>query len=470
MLAAAIGAAFLSIAFIRATHAAASGIVVIPVAGELGGGIVTFDRSFVVPPGTAQIDIDVDCPGDEVARLEFGARGPAGVRGWTSVDHVHMDAISASHGYLPGPIEPGEWHVMAGGPLAARSSPTAFEMTIRLSDRLDTPRPTVTSRAGWFAGDLHTHTGHGDGYHTDRGGRSTPVFVFELATRARSAGLDFLAVTEHNTASHWVDVDRVQTARTDLLLLHGREITTPEGHFNAIGERRVTEFQLTPFRSMSRLLLDAGKDGAFLSINHPWLESSEWCYGCGWSGADPEALRFAHGVEVVNGSTPTGARLPGWSWWAERLNHGARLVAVGGSDLHDPEGGKAAIGKPSTVVWSSALSEERIVAGLKSGRAFVRLSPDDPASVDLHAAGVDAGAAMGQAIRGGTMTLSATVAHAAGAECEWIRRGAVIRTVRITRDEWIDTLPVDARRGDWFSVIVRARGRARLISNAIYVN
>ena len=44
----------------------------------------------------------------------------------------------------------------------------------------------------WWAGDLHTHTVHSDGVLT----------VAELARLARGNGLDFIAVTDHNTVSH----------------------------------------------------------------------------------------------------------------------------------------------------------------------------------------------------------------------------------------------------------------------------
>jgi hypothetical protein len=58
--------------------------------------------------------------------------------------------------------------------------------------------------------------------------------------------------------------------------------------------------------------------------------------------------------------------------WADALNQGHRLVAVGGSDVHDPVEGQAAIGRPGTLVWASMLSEDALVSGLKSGRVFIR--------------------------------------------------------------------------------------------------
>ena len=44
----------------------------------------------------------------------------------------------------------------------------------------------------WLAGDFHSHTVHSDGV----------LSVGGLAALAASRGLDFLAVTDHNTTSH----------------------------------------------------------------------------------------------------------------------------------------------------------------------------------------------------------------------------------------------------------------------------
>jgi len=445
----------------------------------LSGGLTRADsdrpveRVFVVPPGTSQIDLDLTCAGTQHdACLDFGARGPGGIRGWSMAGHghVHIDALSASYGYLPGAIEPGEWHVMLGAAPDHDEGERSYQVTIRLSDRPTGARPVLRSAPGWFAGDLHVHSGHSDGYHLDRLGHEVPVSVRDLNVDAGAAHLDFLAVTDHNTVSHWIDVDRAQATSPDLLLLHGREITTARGHFNAIGERRFTDFRLGPERPMRRLLADVAKDGAFLSVNHAWLSSDQWCAGCGWMDRDAETLQEVSGIEVLNGSTPVLAgELPGWTWWADLLNRGERLVAVGGSDVHDPIDGHAAIGRPSTVVWASALSEDAIVAGLKSGRVFVRAVPKEHSFVDLAATSDRITATMGQAISQGRLTLTAHLRGVAGQQCSWIRRGNVVQSSDVHADDQTLTLSTDAVPGDWFSVIVRRHGQPSLLSNAVYV-
>ena len=70
------------------------------------------ERTFVVPTGTSAIDLDLTCAtGETGPLLDFGVQGPSGLRGWSTArtDRVHIDAVSASFGDLPGAIEPGEW-------------------------------------------------------------------------------------------------------------------------------------------------------------------------------------------------------------------------------------------------------------------------------------------------------------------------------------------------------------------------
>jgi len=157
-----------------------------------------------------------------------------------------------------------------------------------------------------------------------------------------------------------------------VLLLHGSEMTTYQGHFNTIGARRPSDYRLGPTRPMRRVLEDAASDGAFLSINHPLSpKDDEWCVGCGWANRDSDTIDGVRGVEIVNGPA-VGDRSPAWQWWADLANAGHRLVAVGGSDSHDPAASNRRVGQPATVVYASALSEDAIVAGLRSGRVYVR--------------------------------------------------------------------------------------------------
>jgi predicted metal-dependent phosphoesterase TrpH len=461
---------------IVAVHVPSDGASV-PSAFTCAGQLTLADRGhvveceFVAPAGIAQVDIDASFRhADRPTQLDLGLRSPAGLRGWSQDrhDHIHVDSNSASYGYLPGKIEPGKWTLLVGVTNITETG-VSYRVDIRLSATLDQPRLALDPYERWYVGDLHTHSGHSDGYHTATDGSRRPVTVEEIQTAARRADLDFVAITDHNTASQWLDVDRAQPLGRGVLLLHGEEITTYEGHFNTIGVRRAPDFSLSVSRPMSQVLREAMSDGGFVSINHPDLPDDDWCRGCRWRHLDAATLDNAQGVEVQNGPLD-GDDLKGWRFWADLLNAGYRLVAVGGSDAHDPDWPTHPVGRPATVVHASSLSEEGLVDGLKHGRAYVRTAGAEGPWIVLSASGGHESVEMGSVIHAGPTRLTLAASHAKGQECHWIRRGETVGVVRIKDDPATLVLDVDAAAGDWFSVILITRGHPTVLSNAIYVD
>jgi len=434
-----------------------------------------FEQPFEVPAGTRRLEIVVTNTGRERRTvLDVGLRGPGGFRGWSGgrSETIQVSPLTATPGYLPGPVEPGTWAVLIGVPNIRQGSEDSFSIRVTLHDT-DRPRPSVVVRPGpgWFAGDLHTHSAHSDGrvrVGTPRATGAPPHRVFDAAV---AAGLDFITLSDHNTVAHWLDVDRLQPFYDSLLLLHGREVTTYRGHANTAGEHGFHEFRLpSPTASPAALLRPIAAAGAFVSINHPGRPDDESCMGCGWNVSDDEMLRTVHGVEVVNGMTRSG---PQWGWpiWAAWLNRGARLTAIGGSDEHTPDEERDyRVGEPTTVVWARELSEAAIVEGLKSGRVYIRTRGPEGPTLEFEAALDGVWHSMGAIVplrRAGALRLRATVGRAEGQVLEWIRNGEVLATESLGR------VPVErtvaARPGDWFSLVIRASGDPTLISNPIYV-
>jgi hypothetical protein len=169
--------------------------------------IYSYDRP-QVPPGAKgnALDIGIFSP----AGFQLG--NERGFRGWSGGfrDRFTISASDATPGYLPGPIDPGRWHLILGPYTVARQG-LAYKIDITLRfgrpDAPFTPRPApATAKArnrgrAWYRGDGHLHTVHSDG-------RRTPA---ELAAAARAAGLDFFVSTEHNTSSaslRWASMPR----------------------------------------------------------------------------------------------------------------------------------------------------------------------------------------------------------------------------------------------------------------------
>lgn len=219
----------------------------------------------------------------------------------------------------------------------------------------------------WLRGDLHCHTTHSDG---DSG-------VAEVIAVAEAAGLDFLAITDHDTSmegtpSHWYDPD---FRSEHLVLLYGVEWTSAKGHGNV--------FASSPFeykalwtanrkRDAEAAVEAAHLEGAYFSVNHPKGMVGAWRYG------DPCGADF---IEVWNAPfyLPSKNRLAVEDFWQEELLKGSRIPAVGGSDNHQLKGYQQNInphGHPTTWVFAVERSPAGILGGMKSGCVTISAGPD----------------------------------------------------------------------------------------------
>lgn len=448
-----------------------------PMTDVLMEGVLTRDdyervleRTFVVPAGTRRIDIHLTYQDAERTVIDLGLSGPSGFRGWSGggPQHAWVSAFSAAYGYSPGAPEPGQWTLLLGVPNIRPGVSARYAARIRFD--APEPRPVLSPAARWYVGDLHAHSGHSDGRTLGAGGARIKVPTTRVFAAAEAAGLDFIALTDHNTTSHWGDVDRQQALYPSMLLLHGREVTTYRGHMNALGERRFVPFAVRPGHGPREILRELAGAGAFVSINHPALPDGEACMGCGWNDDDAETMREVKAVEIVNGDTAEGA-LAGWPFWARQLNRGHRLVAIGGSDEHTPdERVDRRIGTPATVVHASALSEDAIVEGLRSGRVYVRTRGVNGPAIEFHAQAGERSYSMGSSLPATTraLTLVAEVTSAAGQQLEWVRNGEVFARETIDPSGRVVVTPPLQAPGDWFSLVVRDAAGPTVFSNAIH--
>ncbi|MUN39427.1 CehA/McbA family metallohydrolase [Actinomadura litoris] len=322
---------------------------------------------FEVPPGTASLTVELSFEGGVI---DLGCHGPDGFRGWSGGARRRYTVTPdwATPGYLPGELEPGLWHVWLG---LHRVPPggVPYEVAVTTSP-VPLPKPEAETLAPrperppardlpapagwrWLAGDLHAHTVHSDGTLT----------VDELAGRAAARGLDFLAVTDHNTVSHHPELPAAG-AHAGVVLVPGQEVTTDLGHANVFGDTGWVDFR-RPSADWARYAADRG---GVMSINHPLSGD------CAWRRPLPEADRPPL-VEIWHSSwwdRTWGAPLAWTDLW---LPGGA--VPVGGSDFHDPAQHKI-LGEPTTWVLAEDASADGVVAALRSGRTSVSSGPRAP--------------------------------------------------------------------------------------------
>ena len=358
---------------------------------------------FSVPPGARRIIIDFAYEKDNRTVIDLGVRDPQGQRGWSggNKSHIEIGEDDATPSYAPGRIQPGEWRLVLGIPNIREGQSAHFEARIAFSAasgvaQASPPAPRTPPPArppGWFRGDFHVHTAHSDGACEDAGARG-PCPAINTFEAARAAGLDFVAVTDHNTITQLADIRAHQPMFPTTLLIPGMEITTFHGHANAIGVTDFVDFQLGSPRlpTLAALFAELDAQDAILSVNHPGLPSGEVCMGCGWTAKDTDWRRVS-AIEAVNGSTlrTGGAEGPtsGIRFWDSLLKQGYRLTAIGGSDNHDAtdrDGARQSpVGAPASVVYAGGLSTKAIVEGVRSGRVFIDVAGLPGALIDLTA-------------------------------------------------------------------------------------
>lgn len=338
------------------------------------------ELAFRVPEGVKRIDVAFAYDRAEKTTVDLGLRDPRRFRGWSGGNKAafFVGETQATPSYLPGPMPAGEWRLVLGVPNIRQDSRAAYTARIWF----DTPQAApLATGARWYRGDFHTHTGHSDGYCASRKGEKAPCPLVRTLEAAATRGLDFVAVTDHNTTSHLAEIAALQPAFDDLLIIPGREVTTFNGHFNVFGAVGDIDFQLGGPRApdVGKILDQVEAAGGLAAINHPAMPSGELCMGCGWTVEKTPFARFA-AVEVENGGALAltggveGDPLSGAGFWEARLKEGARLTAIGGSDNHDallPADKPPAVGRPTTVVWAEDLSTAAILEGVRRGQVFI---------------------------------------------------------------------------------------------------
>jgi hypothetical protein len=444
------------------------------------------ERPFAVPADAIALEVRFQYDRTTRTVIDLGLLEAGRFRGWSGGSKARflVGETIATPSFLPGPVAGREMTLLLGVPNARQGSRTPWQAAIRFHRRGASPileAEPPRAGPGWFRGDFHAHSGHSDGTCPNDAGQRVPCPVARTVDAARSAGLHFLALTEHNTVSHLSELLAQQLASPSLLLLPGQEVTTFAGHANVIGP-----MEPAPFRIGSAAVPDAaawqhqvGRLRGLVSVNHPALPSGEACMGCGWALAGTDWSRI-DAIEVVNGGAVAAAGgrvespVSGIPFWEQRLSEGHRLTAIGGSDNHDPtlrSPDPRAIGRIVTVVWADALSTPAILEGVRRGRVFLDLDGIGR-SLDMSAKTGSSSIAMGGDMAsppGGSLRLRLLVKGCQGCRAEVRANGAAVAEGAILTTDAVVELPVRADPG-WLRADVRtAEGRLVLIGNPIYI-
>ncbi|WP_178024483.1 CehA/McbA family metallohydrolase [uncultured Paenibacillus sp.] len=314
--------------------------------------------AFSVPAGVESIEVRYRYEKNDRSVVDLGLRSPDRIIGWSggARDGFQIGLEKATPGYLAGPFPAGEWAVLLG---AYRVPAEGIWVEINITITLKHPH--------WIKGDLHAHTVHSDGKYT----------MSEALDSCRKKGLDFLALTDHNTSSQ----NLFAAAKDEtLLLIPGVELTSYKGHANLLGQPdALTDFRVLTTEAAGNELSQVREKGALVSLNHPF------CPDCPWElGFD---VPF-DAIEVWNGPW-RGLNETAVAWWQQRLAEGRRIVAVGGSDTHreDP---LVRHGGPTAHVYVAEETVAAVLEAVRRGAVVLSMGPDDT-FITLAADGVGVG-------------------------------------------------------------------------------
>jgi hypothetical protein len=321
-------------------------------------------------------------------------------------------------------------------------------------------------QAGWYQGDFHAHTTFSDGYYDPP----------DLVALARAEGLDFLAITDHNT----IDAYPHFPEAGDLLVIPGIEVTFKAGHFNVFGltepagwlagiaQARLSE----PYDTMTKLMGQTTAAGLLNSINHPRLPPWAWL-------DQATSLGYVHCLEIWNDpSWPDNrqANPAAVAMWTAWLQAGYRITAIGGSDYHRPvpKPGEAKpserLGLPRTYVYAEALSGAAILAGVRQRRVYLSMGPQVTFQAQAGATTYEIGADL--AAYAGPLTLQATVSGwPTPGPARLVERGQTIAEAALRPEGTIlsATTQVDPGQAGWYRFEVwDEAGQMLAITNPIF--
>ncbi len=330
-------------------------------------GRITVSYAWRAPHGETPCTVDIGI---------FDIRGTepltGGFRGWSGSARRSfvIERDHATPGYIAGPLPSGTWSIILGF-YEIPGSGVAWSVSIEADSSASGELPRLAAgqpeparavrpfaHPRWLRGDLHTHTEHSDGVNS----------IAEVARHARLLGLDYLAITDHNTVSHHAEID---AKRWPVLLVPGEEVTTYTGHANVWGLREWVDFRFVTDAEIQRLHRWVQERDRAISINHPKKVGPPWLF------TDP-----GFGVREV-------WQAP-WRWynwesvgeWERLLAEGRRITPVGGSDSHWVPPAEPVhphtIGTPTTWLRCESRSEAAILDAIRMGRTTISDSPNGP--------------------------------------------------------------------------------------------
>jgi hypothetical protein len=216
------------------------------------------------------------------------------------------------------------------------------------TDRVS-PRPAVRAAEYWvLSGDFHVHASPGDG----------ALSPWMLRDEAARAGLDVIAVTNHNQSFTGRLASRVGETDDGPLMLAGEEITNPQYHMIAVGiERTVNGAKLSAVDAIA----EVHAQGGVAIAAHPSPR---------FHGYDDDAtVALLDGAEAMHADVHRDqafrAELEAFFTRARGVN--PDIAAIGSSDFHAMP---PVIGRCRTYLFVRERTKAGVLEAIRSGRTL----------------------------------------------------------------------------------------------------
>jgi hypothetical protein len=236
-------------------------------------------------------------------------------------------------------------------------------------------------RLQWIAGDLHVHTTFShDSYGGPGDDNTGPEEAYTLGHSvagqfaiARSRGLDFMAISDHNDIRSQPD-----PGFGDGLLGIPAYENSLDGHAQMLGATRIYDNGDKSAAAVGRVARSLRRDGGVFQVNHPaegaTADQLDWKLAYAVKPDTVEAWNISplYQPPLPSASDNDGA-IRYWEGWLDR---GKKVGATGGSDNHYvATTGIQGAGQPTTWVAVRRRSVRGVLEGLRKGRTFVSHQP-----------------------------------------------------------------------------------------------
>lgn len=280
---------------------------------------------------------------------------------------------TVSPGCIAGVIVPGQWTVRIdldrfreSGEFSLRvvlgtegvcsvSTEPAGDPTNAVHSPRTTHADEAHSASVWLKGELHSHSVHSDGQNS----------VQEILAEASRLGLDFFALSDHFTWSHWAELSAAASELDKpLVVVPSIEVTTHLGHANVHGLSVWPDVYVDGEGwNCSDLAATVHADGGLIGVNHPFSGQQAWRRSdIGWGEID--LLEVVNQGQDANNDAAIGL-------WDRVLAQGFNITAVAGTDCHNINDPEQALGQVFTSVRCTERSLSALIEGLRAGATVV---------------------------------------------------------------------------------------------------